>query len=90
MKKRLLLLLCACLGLNAAAQVTLDDCRKMAGDNYPAVRQYRLIEQTRNFNLTNASRGNLPQIALSGKASYQSDVPAFSMVLRPPYMASST
>lgn len=76
MKKRLLLLLCACLGLNAAAQVTLDDCRKMAGDNYPAVRQYRLIEQTRNFNLTNASRGNLPQIALSGKASYQSDVPA--------------
>ena len=43
-------------------------------DNYPLVRQYGLIEKTKEYNLNNASKGYLPQFALSAKASYQSDV----------------
>ena len=43
-------------------------------DNYPLVRQYDLVEKTKEYNLENAVRGYLPQFALSAKASYQSDV----------------
>jgi len=56
------------------AQLTLDQCRKKAQENYPLVRQYGLIEKSTEYNLSNASKGHLPQFALSGKATYQSDV----------------
>ena len=54
-------------------QVTLEECRRKTQDNYPLVRQYSLIEKTKEYNLNNASKGNLPQFSLSAKASYQSD-----------------
>ena len=38
------------------------------------MRQYDLVEKTKEYNLENAVRGYLPQFALSAKASYQSDV----------------
>ena len=44
------------------------------GENYPLVRQYGLIEKTKEYNLANASKGYLPQFTLSGKASWQSEV----------------
>lgn len=55
-------------------QVTLSECRQKTQDNYPQVRQYGLIEKTKEYNLSNVSKGYLPQFALSAKASYQSDV----------------
>lgn len=55
-------------------QITLEGCRQKTQDNYPLVRQYSLIEKTKEYNLTNASKGYLPQFSLSAKASYQSDV----------------
>lgn len=55
-------------------QITLEECRQKTQDNYPLVRQYSLIEKTKEYNLNNASKGNLPQFSLSAKASYQSDV----------------
>lgn len=55
-------------------QITLEECRKKTQNNYPLVRQYGLIEKTKEYNLDNVSRGNLPQFSLSGKATYQSDV----------------
>ena len=55
-------------------QITLEECRQKTQDNYPLVRQYSLIEKTKEYNLNNASKGYLPQFALSAKASYQSDV----------------
>ncbi|MCD8182846.1 MAG: TolC family protein [Bacteroides sp.] len=56
------------------AQLTLETCRQLAQDNYPLVRQYGLIEKSREYDLSNAGKGYLPQFSLSGKASYQSDV----------------
>lgn len=38
------------------------------------VRQYGLIEKAREYDLSNAGKGYLPQISLSGKATYQSDI----------------
>lgn len=55
-------------------QVTLEECQRKTQDNYPLVRQYDLIEKTKEYNLENVAKGYLPQFALSAKASYQSDV----------------
>lgn len=56
------------------AQLTLDDCQRLAQENYPLVRQYGLIEKSLEYNLSNAGKGYLPQFAVSGKVTYQSDV----------------
>lgn len=55
------------------AQLTLEECQRQAQANYPLVRQYGLIEKARRYDLSNAGKGYLPQFALSGKATYQSD-----------------
>ena len=60
--------------LPAGAQLTLEECYRQARANYPLIRQYGLIEKTREYNLENAARGYLPQLAFSAQATYQSDV----------------
>lgn len=57
-----------------AQQITLEECRQKAQNNYPLVVQYDLVEKSKEYNLGNASKGYLPQFSLSGKATYQSDV----------------
>ncbi len=57
----------------AQAQLTLDECRRLAQENYPLVRRYGLIEKAREYDLSNAGKGYLPQVSLSAKASYQSE-----------------
>lgn len=56
------------------AQITIEECYRKAQENYPLIKQYDLIEKTKEYNLANASRGYLPQVMLSAKATYQSDV----------------
>lgn len=58
----------------AGAQWTLDSCREKALANYPQVRQYDLIRKSSEYTLSNAGKAYLPQVSLSGKASYQTDV----------------
>lgn len=73
--KRMILSLSFLLAVSCMyGQITLEECRQKTQDNYPLVRQYGLIEKTKEYNLNNASKGYLPQFALSAKASYQSDV----------------
>lgn len=55
-------------------QVTLEICREKAKANYPLVRQYGLLDLSEQYDLKNVAKGNLPQVSLSGKASYQSSV----------------
>lgn len=57
-----------------AQRLTLDECQQKAQTYYPLIKQYGLIEKTREYNLSNANKGYLPQFSLSGKATYQSDV----------------
>ena len=52
-------------------QITLEECQRKTRENYPLVRQYGLIEKTKEYNL---AKGYLPQFTLSGKASWQSEV----------------
>lgn len=59
------------------SRITIEECYQKAQDNYPAIEQYDLIEKSESFSLENASKGYLPQITFSAKASYQSDVTKF-------------
>lgn len=52
----------------------LKSVSRKTRENYPLVRQYGLIEKTKNIIWPNASKGYLPQFTLSGKASWQSEV----------------
>ena len=55
-------------------KITLAQCYEWARANYPQIRQYGLIGQTEQYNLSNAVKGWLPQVAVNAKATYQSDV----------------
>lgn len=54
---------------------TLEDCRRDARENHPHSRRRSLIERSRDYNLSNAARGWLPQAAINGKYTDQSDAP---------------
>nr|WP_297169532.1 TolC family protein [uncultured Dysgonomonas sp.] len=75
--KRLLLVLCIMLsGYSVAySQLTIELCHEKAKKNYPLIKRYGLIEKTKDYNLSNAGKGYLPQFSMSAKATYQSDVP---------------
>ena len=75
--KRILLVLCIMLSGYSAAygQLTIELCHEKAKKNYPLIKKYGLIEKTKDYNLSNAGKGYLPQFSMSAKATYQSDVP---------------
>lgn len=57
----------------AFSQVRLEDCLEQTRANYPLVKQYDLIEKSAGYSIENASRNYMPQLSVSGKASYQSE-----------------
>lgn len=59
---------------DAYSQLTLSDCKALARKNYPVIKQFSLVEQSREFTVSNASKAWLPQVSLNARASYQSDV----------------
>lgn len=75
--KRFFLTLFAVVCAAASRGQSLDECRRLARENYPAIRQYDLIAQTEQYNLSNAARAWIPQVALSGQATYQSATPTY-------------
>ena len=54
--------------------LTLDDCRTKAREHYPLIKQFGLIDQSVQYNLNNANKAYLPQLSLSARATYQSEV----------------
>lgn len=77
--KRMYLLLFVCFPLvweTAKGQeaITLTQCYEWARANYPQIRQYGLIGQTEQYNLSNAGKGWFPQLTVNAKATYQSEV----------------
>lgn len=56
---------------------TLDECRRLARERYPEIKQYDLIAQARQYNLSNAAKAWIPQVQLSGQATYQSATPSY-------------
>ncbi len=62
-------------GFSAVAQPTLDECRALARNHYPEIRQYDLVRQTEEYTLSNARRAWLPQLSLAAQATWQTAVP---------------
>lgn len=56
--------------ITAFGQLTIENCQKMAQDNFPLIKQYGLIEKIAEYNLSNADKGYLPQFSLSANAMY--------------------
>ncbi len=69
----LLLMLTVGLGQVLSAQYTIDALQEKARQNYPQIKQFDLIQKSAEYNLSNASSANLPQVSLSGRATLQSD-----------------
>lgn len=70
-------LFCSCLltVYVAGAQPTLDECRRLAREHYPEIRQYDLIRQTKEYTLSNANKSWIPQVAFAAQATWQTAVP---------------
>ena len=84
--KQFFLTLFAVVCTAASSGQSLEECRHLAREHYPEIRQYDLIAQTEQYNLSNAARAWIPQVTLSGQATYQSATPtypeAFNTILR--------
>lgn len=75
MKRLIFKVLLFCLPVWTTGQtVSLDSCRARARQNYPLLKQYGLIEEKESYDLSNAGKAYFPQVGLSVKATYQSDV----------------
>lgn len=77
--KKILTAGAVCLLAAAAAtaqpeNLSLQKAYDLAQQQYPLVKQRDLLRQTASYNIDNLSKGFLPQVTLSGQATYQSDV----------------
>lgn len=66
------------------AQLTLDSCRQKAHDNYPMIKQYTLLNRSRDYTIGNICKAWLPQVnAMGGAAAYTDmlDIPAQARML---------
>ncbi len=62
-------------------RITLDECYRLAQENFPMVRQRGLIREANALNVNSLKNNFLPQIELNAQATYQSDVTAFPVNL---------
>ncbi|MDR1810892.1 MAG: TolC family protein [Prevotella sp.] len=75
MTKRMFLLSLTLIACTAVfGQISIEECYEKARDNYPLIKRYDLIERAREYNLSSVSKAWLPQVGLSAKATYQSEV----------------
>lgn len=72
--KTTFVLSCLCLCLTAKAQTDLEECIRLAYGNYPQIQEYDLIEASRGYDINSAAKAWIPQLSISGKASWQSTV----------------
>lgn len=61
--------------------LTIEECRALAGKNYPEIKQYDLISRSRQYTISNAGKSYLPQVTLFGQATWQNEVPSFPSAL---------
>lgn len=59
--------------------LTIREAYQLARRNYPMIRQQGLIEKTRDYSVSNAAKGYLPQLTVQGQATYQSAVTEFKL-----------
>lgn len=55
-------------------KLTIEECYRLARENYPMTRQRELIARSKEYSLSNAAKGILPVVTINGQDTYQSDV----------------
>ncbi|WP_293908303.1 TolC family protein [Sphingobacterium sp. UBA5670] len=60
-----------------AQSLTIEECYQMAKANYPAIKKMDLIAETSDYDLKNVNKKFLPQLNISGQATYQSETVGF-------------
>lgn len=63
--------------------LTLDECYRLARENYPLIKQHDLISKSASYAIENAGKQYLPQLSINGQATYQSTTVNFSDVIPP-------
>ncbi len=58
----------------ASGPLSIDTCYTRARMNFPLIRQRTLTEKSRDYNISNALRGYLPQLSVNGQLTNQSAV----------------
>lgn len=74
------------IGNLAFGQVNLEDCQTKARENFPLVKQFSLIEKSKEYTLSNANKAYLPQLDATIIGGIISGLPSFS----PPGSGSSS
>src|SRR6516165_9808909 len=71
-KSYIFIVMCLLLTVDAATSQTLsiDSCYALAVKNYPLIKQYDLIEKTKEFTLSNAGKAYLPQVSVTAIEGY--------------------
>ena len=59
--------------LSAQEEITIEECQRLAMENYPAIRQHGLLEQAKEYTLSNIAREYRPQFGLTGVVLWQSE-----------------
>lgn len=54
--------------------ISIEECQELARANYPQIRQLELIDASEKYDLSIASSSWIPQLGISGKATWQSEV----------------
>lgn len=77
--KRLLVIFSFLVSLQVASAqtsnvVSIEDCYKLAKQNYPLIKRQDLIKKSKEYSIANVSTAFLPQFTVNGQATYQSDV----------------
>lgn len=54
--------------------ISIEDCYRLAQENFPLIKRQALIQKSKDYSLEILSKGYLPQININGQASYQSEV----------------
>ena len=58
--------------------LNIDTCYAMARRNYPMVKQFALIEKSKEYTISNANKGYLPQVSLTAIGGYIAGLPNLS------------
>ncbi|MEJ8842709.1 TolC family protein [Lacibacter sp. H375] len=72
--KKLLFLFVVLSQASFSQTVTLEQVHAKARQQYPLIKQKDLIRQTKDITIENLNKGFLPQLSVSGQATYQSEV----------------
>ena len=77
LKQYLFMALSLFTGVHLSAQITVEECVKLAQENYPLIRKYDLLGQTKEVNLSDINKRWLPQINVYGQGTVQNETPVF-------------